>query len=159
PEPSRRPPAPERSHQVQAPEPSSAPPVLEPPSAPQPPRPAPAPAPSRGALEPEPPSAPERSRRAPAPERSGGAAAPEPSWGTVLAPTVRLWAQHRRRRWWPTQTRWRLAVMAALAAVVFVTGGVTVGLAGSGRGEPTPSRASGGTPIGAGVLAAAQAAS
>jgi hypothetical protein len=48
--------------------------------------------------------------------------------------------------------------MAALAAMIFVTGGVTVELAGFGRGEPTPSRLSGGTPIGAGVITAAQAA-
>ena len=48
--------------------------------------------------------------------------------------------------------------MAALAAVIFVTGGVTVELAGFGRGEPTPGRLSGGTPIGAGVITAAQAA-
>jgi len=76
----------------------------------------------------------------------------------VLATTVRLWAQRRRVRWRPTQTRWRLVVVAALAAVVFVTGGVTVELAGFGRGEPAPTRLSGGTPIGGGVSAAAQAA-
>ena len=48
--------------------------------------------------------------------------------------------------------------MAALAAVVFVTGGITVKLTGFGRGEPTPSRLSGGTPTAAGVITAAQAA-
>jgi hypothetical protein len=48
--------------------------------------------------------------------------------------------------------------MAALAAVVFVTGGLTVELAGFGGSEPAPSRLSGGTAIGAGVINAAQAA-
>jgi len=141
--------APEPSRPLSAREPS---PAVEPPGAPPVSEPPGAPPVS------EPPGAAERASRLPAPERSGGSRAPEPSWGTVLATTVRLWAERRRGHWWPTQTRWRLAVMAALAAVVFVTGGVAVELAGPGRGEPTPSRLSGGTPLGAGVITAAQAA-
>ena len=173
PEPSSPPPVPEppsapkRPSRAPAPEPSSPPPVREPPSAPKRPSRAPAPEPSRWAAAsepssprpvPEPPSAPERLRGAAAPGPSGGPTAAEPSWGAVLATTVRLWAQRQRVRWRATQTRWRLAIMAALTAVVFVTGGVIVELSASGQGKPTASGPGGGTAGGAGALAAAEAA-
>jgi len=59
-----------------------------------------------------------------------------------LATTVRLWAQRRLGRWWPAQARWRVVVVAALVAVVFAAGAVTValsgiaGLGGQGAGRP-----------------------
>jgi hypothetical protein len=40
----------------------------------------------------------------------------EPSWGTVLATTVRLWAQRRLSPRW--QTRWRGVLVALLVAVI-----------------------------------------
>jgi hypothetical protein len=49
-------------------------------------------------------------------------------------------------------------MMAALAAVVFVIGGVTVELAGSGPGEATASRPNGGAAVGTGALTATEAA-
>jgi hypothetical protein len=53
-----------------------------------------------------------------------------------LATTVRLWAQRRLGRWWPAQARWRVVVVAALVAVVFAAGAVTVALSGiAGLGE------------------------
>ena len=76
----------------------------------------------------------------------------------MLATTVRLWAQRQRVRWRATQTRWRLAIVAALTAVVFVTGGVIVELSASGQGKPTASGPGGGTAGGGGALAAAEAA-
>src|SRR5690348_15201779 len=60
------------------------------------------------------------------PDRDGGPMgrprAAEPSWGSVLVTTVRLWTQRWLGRWWPGQTRWRVAIVAALAAVIFVAG-------------------------------------
>jgi hypothetical protein len=76
----------------------------------------------------------------------------------VLATTVRLWAQRQRVRWRATQKRWRLAIVAALTAVVFVTGGVIAELSASGQGKPTASGPGGGTAGGGGALAAAEAA-
>ena len=64
--------------------------------------------------------------------------AAEPSWGSVLVTTVRLWTQRRLGSWWPAQTRWRVAIVAALAAVIFVAGAamaVLSGAAGPGRQE------------------------
>ena len=149
--------APEQAEPIPAPEPASEAPTPEPAPVPEPAQALePAPKPPPPAPAPTPPHTPKPPPQAPPPTQSGGSRAPEPSWGTVLATTLRLWAQRHLGRWWPTQTRWRLVVMAALAAVVFVAG-VTVELAGFGRGEPTPSRLSGGTSIGAGVIAAAQA--
>src|SRR4029077_19663537 len=135
PEPTHRPPAPEPSHRANGPEPTRRSPAPEPSSAPKPPSRAPAPEPSPQAPAPQPSSTPELLRRAPAPqlshrvqapEPSSPPTAPEPSWGSLLATTVRLWAPRQRGRWWPTQARSRLAIVAALTAVVFVTGGVIV---------------------------------
>jgi hypothetical protein len=69
-----------------------------------------------------------------------------------------LWAQRQRGRWRATQKRWRLAIVAALTAVVFVTGGVIAELSASGQGKPTASGPGGGTAGGGGALAAAEAA-
>jgi len=145
--PSRQVPAPEPPPQPQAPKPPSAaepsrqaqppkPPrqaeARKPPSTPKPAPQVPAPEPPPQPQAPKPPSAAEPSRRAQVPEPSRGS---EPSWGTVLATSVRLWSRRRLRRWWPTRARWRLAVVAALVAVVFVAGGVMVALSGSGAGR------------------------
>ena len=177
-EPLRQAPAPQLSHRVQAPEPSSPAAVPEPShraKGPEPTRQAPAPQlshrvqapePSPQAPAPQPSStsellrqapAPQLSHRVQAPEPSSPPTAPEPSWGSLLATTVRLWAQRQRGRWWPTQARSRLAIVAALTAVVFVTGGVIVELSASGQGKPTASGPGGGTAGGAGALAAAEA--
>jgi len=141
-EPLRQAPAPQLSHRVQAPEPS-------------PQAPAPQPSSTSELLRQAP--APQLSHRVQAPEPSSPPTAPEPSWGSLLATTVRLWAQRQRGRWWPTQARSRLAIVAALTAVVFVTGGVIVELSASGQGKPTASGPGGGTAGGAGALAAAEA--
>ena len=128
--------------------------------APEPSSPAAVPEPSHRAKGPEPTRqapAPQLSHRVQAPEPSSPPTAPEPSWGSLLATTVRLWAQRQRGRWWPTQARSRLAIVAALTAVVFVTGGVIVELSASGQGKPTASGPGGGTAGGAGALAAAEA--
>lgn len=105
--------------------------------------------------------APEQSHKVPAPQPSSPRAGPEASWGTVLATTVRLWLRRRLRRarqLWAARPAWRVAIGVALAAVVFVTGGVVVNCPGPGRGKPTASRPRGGTGGGAGALAAAEAA-
>jgi hypothetical protein len=73
------------------------------------------------------------------PEPASRPRAPEPSWATVLATTARLWAG-RRLRWlrrlWPARARWRVAIVAALVAVVFVAGAATAALsAGVGPGR------------------------
>jgi hypothetical protein len=60
---------------------------------------------------------------------------PEPSWGTVLITTVRLWTRRRLgriRRLWPARARWRVLLVAALVAVVFVAGAATVRLSRAG---------------------------
>jgi hypothetical protein len=104
-------------------------------------------------------SAPEPSRLPPlpgAPEAPARPPPPEPSWAAVLATTVRLWAGRRIRRVWPAQTRWRIVIMAALVAVVFVAGAVTVTL--SRPGQRAAGHPGGGAPAGAGALAAAAAA-
>jgi len=166
PEPSSPAAVPEPSHRAKGPEPTRRPPAPEPSSAPKPPSRAPAPEPSPQAPAPQPSStsellrqapAPQLSHRVQAPEPSSPPTAPEPSWGSLLATTVRLWAQRQRGRWWPTQARSRLAIVAALTAVVFVTGGVIVELSASGQGKPTASGPGGGTAGGAGALAAAEA--
>jgi hypothetical protein len=64
----------------------------------------------------------------------------------VLATTVRLWAHRRLRRWWPTQTRWRIVSAAALVAVIFIAGAATVALSG---GAKPGSQAAGGPGAGA----------
>jgi hypothetical protein len=162
PEPPSPAPAPEPSGPPEPPSPAPAP---EPSGPPEPPSPAPAlgqslpvqaPEPSRPAAVPEPSRAPEPPHRPPEP--SSTPTAPEPSWGTVLATTVRLWARRRRERWWPTQMRWRLAIIAALAAVVLATGGVIGELSVSGQGKPTASRPRGSAAVGTAAPAAAEAA-
>ena len=58
----------------------------------------------------------------------------EPSWGTVLATTVRLWAERRLRPWW--QTRWQAVLAAVLVAVILTSFAVTLRLSGgSGGGQ------------------------
>jgi hypothetical protein len=69
------------------------------------------------------------------------ARAREPSWGTVLITTLRLWTRRRLgriRRLWPARARWRVLLVAALVAVVFVAGAATVRLTRASRpgGEP-----------------------
>lgn len=67
----------------------------------------------------------------PAPPQPSRPRRPEPSWATVLATTVRLWAQ-RRLRWirrlWAAQPRWRVAATVMLVAVVFLAGAATAAL-------------------------------
>jgi hypothetical protein len=74
----------------------------------------------------------------------------------VVVTTVRLWAGRRLgrvRRLWPARARWRVLLVAALVAVVFVAGAATVRLSRGGGlgGEP-------GQQAGAPALAAAAAA-
>jgi hypothetical protein len=89
---------------------------------------------------------------------------PEPSWATVLATTVRLWAQRRlrwNRRLWPARARWRVAVVVMLVAVVFVAGAATAALfrGGSPGGRAASSRTGGSpAPARAADIAAAAAA-
>jgi hypothetical protein len=57
----------------------------------------------------------------------------------VLATTVRLWTQRRlrwARRLWPDRAGWRIVIVAAVVAAVFVAGAATVALSRSGRGGP-----------------------
>ena len=65
----------------------------------------------------------------------------------MLATTVRLWAQ-RRLRWvrrlWPSRAGWRLAIVVALVAAVFVAGAATVALSRSGRGKQDAGQAGSG---------------
>jgi hypothetical protein len=86
------------------------------------------------------------------------ARAREPSWGTVLITTVRLWTRRRLgwiRRLWPARARWRVLLVAALVAAVFVAGAATVRLTrASGPGGETGQHA--GTPALAAAAAARQ---
>jgi hypothetical protein len=119
----------------------------EPPAAGPPDPPAPSPALAPGTAPGRPPSAAER---------------PTPSWGTVLATTVRLWAQRRLRglrRLWPASPRWRLISVLILAAVLFCGGAITVALArGSAGNQPARHQAAAGGGTGGAALAAAAAA-
>jgi hypothetical protein len=85
-------------------------------------------------------------------------ASPPPPWGTVLANTIRLWAQ---RRFWPATTRWRVISALILAAVLFCGGALTVALTrGTTVSEAAggQSAANGGEPPGNDAIAAAVAA-
>jgi hypothetical protein len=65
----------------------------------------------------------------------------------VLATTVRLWAQRRlrwARRLWPARTGWRLVIVLALVAAVFVAGVATVALSRSGRDRQDAGQTGGG---------------
>jgi hypothetical protein len=66
--------------------------------------------------------------------------------------TVRLWAQRRLGRWWPAQTRWRVAIVAVLVAVIFVAGAATAVLSG----DAGPGRQGAGRPALAAAAAARQ---
>jgi len=100
-------------------------------------RPGGAPAPRRGA-------APATRPAAGAPARRP---AKEPSWGTVLATTVRLWAQRRVEKPW-----WRMFLVLVLAAIVFAAGAITITLArGTSAGRSGTGQGSAG---GGGALAA-----
>jgi hypothetical protein len=87
--------------------------------------------------------------------------APEPSWGTVIANTLRLWAERRQpriRRLWPRRARWRVVAVAGLLALVFGAGAVTVALSGSrGTDSHAARRASGASAAGAALAATAAA--
>ena len=88
-----------------------------------------------------------------APGPPPGQRPPEPSWAAVLATTVRLWTQRRlrwARRLWPARAGWRIVIVAAVVAAIFVAGAATVALSRSGRDQ----QAAGAT----GALAAAAAA-
>jgi hypothetical protein len=83
----------------------------------------------------------------------------QPSWPSVLATTVRLWVQRRLRVLWPARAGWRVVVVIALVAVVFVAGAATVRLV-TGRGQASTGQPSTGQPgagqHGAGQLGAGQ---
>ena len=82
----------------------------------------------------------------------------EPSWGTVLITTVRLWTRRRLgriRRLWPARARWRVLLVAALVAVVFVAGAATVRLSRAG-GPGSEAGRQAGTPALAAAAAARQ---
>jgi hypothetical protein len=73
----------------------------------------------------------------------------------VLWTTARLWPKRWMRSLWPPERRWRIVIVAALAAVVLAAGAVAVGLRGSGPGQQASSRTHGGTATGAIAAAAA----
>jgi hypothetical protein len=95
------------------------------------------------------------------------AANPPPPWGTVLANTIRLWAQ---RRFWPATTRWRVINALILVAVLFCGGALTVALTrgtttgeaaggqSAGAGPADTGAANGGQPSGNAAIATAVAA-
>jgi hypothetical protein len=87
--------------------------------------------------------------------------APEPSWGTVIANTLRMWTQRRQpriRRPRPRRARWRLVAVAALLAVVFGAGALTVSLSGNRETGSHAARRASGTPAAGAALAATAAA-
>jgi hypothetical protein len=135
-----------------------------PPPAAQPPEPPPAPEPPP---EPEPPPAGPAAQDLQAPGSQPAsppqaAQRPTPSWGTVLATTVRLWAQRRLRgprRLWPDSRRWRVISVVILAAVLFCGGAITVALARGPAGrQPAGHQPPAGGGTSASALAAAAAA-
>ncbi|HEY3035874.1 MAG TPA: hypothetical protein VGJ54_14615 [Streptosporangiaceae bacterium] len=82
----------------------------------------------------------------------------EPSWGTVLITTLRLWTRRRLgriRRLWPARARWRVLLVAALVAGVFVAGAATVRLSRAG-GPGGEAGQQAGTPALAAAAAARQ---
>jgi hypothetical protein len=66
--------------------------------------------------------------------------------------------RRRLQRWWPTQRRWRLVVVAALMAGVFVAGAATVRLYGGGRPGGQPAGRQAGALVRAAATARQQAA-
>jgi hypothetical protein len=128
------------------------PPATQPPTA-EPPEPQPQPT---GSPSPEPQA---RNPSPAAPPPAGDR--PTPSWGTVLATTVRLWAQRRLRgprRLWPDSTRWRVISAVILAAVLFCGGAITVALSrGSADHQPASHQGTAGSGASAALAAAAAA--
>jgi hypothetical protein len=85
----------------------------------------------------------------------------EPSWGTVLITTLRLWTRRRLgriRRLWPARARWRVLLVAALVAVVFVAGAATVRLSRAGGPGGEAGRQAGTPALAAAAAARQQAA-
>lgn len=80
----------------------------------------------------------------------------EPSWGTVLATTVRLWAERRLRPWW--QTRWQDVLAALLVAVILAGLAFTMRLSGGSGGRQAVGQPRGGPALGAVAAARRRAA-
>jgi hypothetical protein len=110
------------------PETSRPTPPIEPVTGPDAPRPEPLDEPVTGPLtlrpgsliEPQP-SQPSLAPRPVEPVASRTRSEVTPSWSSVVATTVRLWAERRR-------TRWRVGAALVVAVVVFAAGGLTVAL-------------------------------
>ena len=76
-----------------------------------------------------------------------------PSRGQALLATVQLWVRRRLHLRWPAQARWRVLTLAAVAAVLFGAGAISIALI---RSSPAPAPA-GPVPPPAAIRAAAAA--
>jgi len=137
----------------------------EPPGQPEPAGPPSAPGKPEPPSEPRPPASqswpPEPSDWSGEPAAAAVPRTREPSWGTVLITTLRLWTRRRLgriRRLWPARARWRVLLLAALVAVVFVAGAATVRLSRVGGPGSEAGRQAGTPALAAAATARQQAA-
>jgi hypothetical protein len=81
----------------------------------------------------------------------------EPSWGTVLATTMRLWAERRLRPWWQARRQDVLAALLLVAAIL-ITFAIVLRLSGGSGDGQAASRPGRGPALGAVAAAQRQAA-
>jgi hypothetical protein len=79
-----------------------------------------------------------------------------PSWGTVLATTMRLWAERRLRPWW--QSRWQDVLAALLVAVILIWFALALRQAWWSGGGQAAGQPGGGPALGAAAATQRQAA-